>query len=161
MPRALTIFASLVLSLAAHGASGQGAQSTSPRFAQLQVQLTGLAVQVAKENFGVTLDFSHQSVRDVERILGQLHEDYKRTKKEEGLRGLAAEFAAYIITVIERNTEKGVWEADDRRVGPGTLPFHWRGTTIFPYGWCLKRIYDGDADNVWVKYEAFVLKAAK
>jgi len=129
--------------------------------AQLQTQLTGLALRVAKEHYGVTLDFSHQSVREVERILGEIHNDYKRTKNEEGLRGLAAEFGAYIITVIEKNTERGVWEADHSTIGPRTFPFHWKGTTIFPFGWCLKRIFDGDSDNVWVKYEAFVLKGIK
>jgi hypothetical protein len=148
----------LVSCIAPATALAQQAEATSPKMVQLQSQLTHLALRVAKENFGTTLNFSHESIRDVERILGELHKEYIRTKREEGVRGLAAEFGAYIITVIEKNSENGVWKPDHPSIGPGSLPFHWRDSTIFPVAWCLKRIVDGDSDNVWVKYEAFVLK---
>lgn len=134
----------------------QGAK-TEPKLAALQQQLTGLALQAAK-TMGIGLDFSHASVQRVEEALGNIHAEYNRTKSTEGLFGLAAEFGAYVITVIERNTEPGVWEKDHSAMGPNSLPFTWRGATLFPVGWCHKRIIDGPADNVWVKYQQFVLK---
>ncbi len=133
---------------------------TEPKLAALQQQLTDLALRAAK-SMNVSLDFSHASVQRVEEALGEIHLQYTKTKSTEGLFGLAAEFGAYIITVIERNTEPGVWEKDHFAVGPNSLPFTWRGTTIFPVGWCHKRIIDGPSDNVWVKYQQFVLKHVK
>jgi hypothetical protein len=127
---------------------------------QLQAELTDAAVQIARE-YGVSLNFSHGSVEDVERVLAKIHEHYARTRDERGLRGIGIEFAAYIVTTIEQNTGEGKWERDDPTMGEASYPFYWRGAAIFPYGWCMKRIIDGDADNVWIKYRAFVLENLK
>jgi len=49
------------------------------------------------------------------------------------------------------------WKRDDPTVGEDSFPLHWNGTTIFPYGWCLKRILDGPADECRFKWQVFVL----
>jgi hypothetical protein len=130
------------------------AERPPPR--ELQKKLCGLAEKIAG-GFDAHLDYSVESIREVERILGRLHEDYKRTHSEDGVRGIALEFAAYIITVIERHFEAGDWQRDDPSFGPDSFPFHWRGSTIYPYGWCMKRILDGPGDDVWFKFRAIVL----
>ena len=124
---------------------------------QLQVELTDAAVQIAR-GYGVSLNFSHESVESVERVLAQVHEHYAKTHDERGLRGIGIEFAAYIVTTIQRNTREGNWERDDPTMGEASFPFYWRGAAIFPYGWCMKRIIDGDGDNVWIKYRLLVLE---
>ncbi|MBI2543551.1 MAG: hypothetical protein HYW24_05205 [Candidatus Aenigmarchaeota archaeon] len=129
---------------------------TSKEMVKLQTQLTKNALDIAK-GFGIDLDFSHESIKQVEKILADIHEEYKKTKNEEGLRGIAISFAAYIISVIERNSGKGKWERNHPKIGPDTFPFSWRDSYLFPYGWCVKRIYDGKSDNVWVKYKVCVL----
>jgi hypothetical protein len=124
---------------------------------KLQVDLTNLALRIAKESFGIELDFSHASIKQVEMILSTIHLEYTRTKDDDGLNGIALEFGAYIITTIEKNTEKGRWERNHPQFGEATFPFYWHDATLFPYEWCRKRIFDGEADNVWTKYEVCVL----
>ena len=115
-----------------------------------------LAMEMA-EDFDVTLDFSHDSIKNVDRVLGEFHEDYAKTKNEKGLVGIAIAFAAYIVSVIERNSTPGEWKRNDPDLGEETFPFDWHGTTIFPVGWCLKRMIDGKQDSVWFKYKTIVL----
>jgi hypothetical protein len=126
----------------------------------LKKELIHLAEQVAFESYDVTLDQSVESVAEVESILGQLHDDFRRTKNEEGLKGLALEFAAYLISVTERNFGKGSWSRDHSEMGPDTFPYEWNGATLFPYSWCLKRIIDGPADDVWAKFQTLVVQRA-
>ena len=133
------------------------AASPTKSILEVQVKLTELALDVAI-GFDIELDFSHNSIRDVESILGKVHQQYRNTRSEDGLNGIALEFGAYIATTIQRCTGEGALEADHSQYGKGTFPFHYSGGTIFPYMWCIKRIYDGEGGNVWVKYNALVLK---
>jgi hypothetical protein len=126
--------------------------------AALKQQMTELAEQVARENFGITLDYSVASIQQVESILGEIHDDFKRTGSEEGLRGIALEFAAYLISVIEHNFAQGTWRRDDPSMGAETFPYEWNGSVLFPYGWCLKRLLDGPQDDVWAKFQALVVQ---
>ncbi len=123
---------------------------------KLKSELNDNALEIAK-GFGVQLDYSHESIGHVERMLGEVHKGYKETKDEEGLVGIALSFAAYIISVIERNSEPGVWQRDHPTVGEDSFPFTWREGTLFPYAWCMKRIFDGKGDDVWVKYKTLVI----
>lgn len=125
----------------------------------LKKTLNKLALQVARENFGVKLDYSIDSVKQVETILGKLHDDYNQTRSQDGLRGIALEFGAYIISVIERNFEPGVWHRDHSEMGSDTFPYEWRGASLFPYGWCLKRLTEGPEDDVWAKFQALVVQS--
>lgn len=132
-------------------------QSYNPVPEELHQKLLNLAIKVA-DGFDIKLDYSHKSIKDVENVLGELHADYKKTRNNQGVNGIAIEFAAYIIEVIRRHCEdKGVWYTDDSHFGEKSFPFVWRGSTLFPYGWCQKRIFDGKADDVYFKYQALVL----
>lgn len=124
--------------------------------APLRDELDGLALQIAS-NSGIKLDHSPKSVKKVEKILGTLHDEYCRTGSDDGMNGVAIEFAAYIIKVIELNLEAGSWSRDHPELGPDTFPYRWRGQDIFPFAWCQKRIFDGPADDVWAKFNLFVL----
>ena len=122
----------------------------------LKKKLTGLALQIAGA-MNVKLDFSHKSVENVESILARIHDEYKKTRDDDGLRGIAVEFAAYMISVMEQNGLKGTWKRDHPDMGPQTFPYEWGEQTLFIYGWCMKRIFDGPGDDVWIKYKTFVL----
>jgi len=135
-------------------------RTTSGKMAELQPKLTDLALEVAAGQ-QTKLDFSHSSIRNVESILATLHVQQHKSRSTDGVFGLALEFGAYIITVIERNTERGLWEKDHPSFGKNAFPFTWRNSTLFPVEWCLKRIVDGPEDNVWVKYERLVLANLK
>ena len=121
-----------------------------------RTNLVRLAVDIGK-GMRRSLDFTDSSIDAVESILSEIHDDYARTKDEEGLRGIALEFAAYVIEVIERNHGAGEWFRNHEEFGTETFPFNWKGVTIFPYAWCLKRIVDGKQEDVSAKYKALVL----
>lgn len=125
---------------------------------ELKKELVAISLKVGS-HYNIDLDFSIESVKDVEKILSQLSADYKKTKDKEGLNGLALELAAYIIEVIEKNITVGTWERDSLEFGKEVFPYDLGdGNIIFPYQWCLKRIYDGEGENVWIKFNSLVLK---
>ena len=114
------------------------------------------AVSMARESYGISLDYSPSSVKQVEEILGKLHDEYQRRGTTEGQRGLALAYGAYIGEVIRREAGEGRWAPDDPKFGVGTMPLYWRGHTTFPVTWCLKRLANGEEDNVWTKYQLIV-----
>lgn len=124
---------------------------------ELKKELIDLSLKVGN-HYSIDLDFSIESVKNVEKILSKMSDEYQKTKNKEGLNGLALEFAAYIIAVIEKNISVGKWERDSTEFGKDIFPYNLgEGNIIFPYQWCLKRIYEGEAENVWVKFETLVL----
>lgn len=122
----------------------------------LQIELCGYAIDIAK-GFGFSLDYSNHSIKHVETILGYIHEDYMKDKNEEGLNGVALEFAFYIGTVIQRVYNVGCFEKDHEEFGENSYPYYINGGSIFPHAWCYKRIFDGPQDNVWSKYSILVI----
>jgi hypothetical protein len=122
----------------------------------LQLELTQMALTIA-DRFGARLDFSDESIQHVERILAELHNEYQKTKDEYGLKGVAIEFGAYIASTIQLRTGEGRLERDHPDFGEATFPFYFRKSTLFPYAWCMKRIVDGESDDIWMKYRALVL----
>lgn len=123
-------------------------------------QMNASAHEVAS-NFDVTLDYTDSSVDSVESILGQLHDLYKQTNDDSGLRGIALFYAAYLGEVIRRKGRGGTWSRNHPLVGESSFPFNWNGGDLFLFGWCLKRIFDGKADDVSFKYRASVLEPLK
>ena len=125
---------------------------------ELQKELTELALRIAKEIYGINLDFTHKSIGKVEKILADIHKQYKETGNTDGLNGIALEFGSYIAATIQKNTNTGVLKRNDPDIGDDTYPFYWKDNTIFTYGWCDKRIFDGEADDVVSKYKVLVLE---
>ena len=123
-------------------------------------QMNASAHDVAS-NFDKTLDYSDDSIQEVESILSQLHDHYSQSNDDSGLRGIALFFAAYIGEVIRRKGRGGSWSRNHATIGNDSFPFSWYGGELFLYGWCLKRIFDGDGDNVSVKYRVCVLEDLK
>lgn len=123
----------------------------------LQKKLVDDALKIA-EVFNIKLDFSHDSVKQMDSILDAVGKDYMSTKNTDGLDGIALQFAAYIVAVIERQSEKGEWRRDDPEFGRNTFPYAWRGKILFPFIWCKKRIEIGEQENIWSKYQSLVLE---
>ncbi len=129
---------------------------TSPELVELRDYLVDQAAKIGDAS-GKNLDFSTRSVKHVETILAEIHRDYKRSQDDSGLKGVAIEFGAYLIKVIESNFVAGIWERDHPEMGNGTLPYYWQDQTLYPCMWCEKRIFDGPAENVWSKFKVLVL----
>lgn len=107
--------------------------------------------------FGIQLDFTDASVDKVEMILDRLSLKLKLDKNEGEARQLAFAFATYIIEVIERKYGKiGEWSNDEGQDSK-KLPYIFTdGFTIFPFAWCMKRMIDGEQENLADKYRKLV-----
>jgi hypothetical protein len=117
-------------------------------------------LELAKEG-GITLDFSDDSINDIEKILADCHLEYQKANSEEGIFGLSVMFGAYIGEVIKRKGLGGSWARNHPEWGEDSFPFHWRGHILFLAGWCQKRILDGEGDNVAFKYKCSILDRLK
>lgn len=104
------------------------------------------------------MNFSHDSVKKVEDILSNIHQEYVNTGNTEGLTGIALEFGSYIAAVIQKHTKSGELKRHHPEIGQNSFPFYWEDGVLFTYGWCEKRIFDGPGDNVWSKYRTLVLE---
>jgi hypothetical protein len=113
-------------------------------------------LELAEEN-GITLDFSDESIDEVEKLLAECHEEFKESESEDGFHGLALMFGAYIGEVIRKKGFGGAWARNHPQMGGDSFPFYWRDQTLFLYAWCAKRIFDGDGDDVAFKYKTLVM----
>jgi hypothetical protein len=124
-------------------------------------KLSAIAENIAAE-FNISLDYSLESIRKVEFVLGKVNEYYKKLPSKEGMVGVALGFGAYIVKVIERHFGPVKWRRDDPISGlKETFPLAWQGDQIYPVGWCLKRILNGPEDDVWCKFRAIVMNHKK
>lgn len=114
--------------------------------------LASEAVDIADKSYGIKLDYSTESVQQVEVVLGKLHDELQQRKSEEGVRGLAMAFGAYIGESIRKKYPEAKWDRDHPVAGEKSYPLHWLDGDSFPVGWCFKRITNGPEDNVWDKF---------
>lgn len=119
---------------------------------QFMPDVAAHAVQAATEK-GKTLDYSPESVKTVESILGELHDEHaKGTLSDNDVNVMAIQYGAYVGEVLRRKYG-GSWAADHSVAGPKSYPIHWQDHDSFPVAWCGKRILNGDKDNVWFKFQ--------
>lgn len=104
----------------------------------------------------VSLDYSIDSIKRVEEVLGNLHDMYAANPASVSVRGLGSAYGAYVGEVIRRTEPGAHWERDDPVGGEKSYPLIWKAGHSYPMAWCAHRIENGPGDNVWVKY--FVLK---
>jgi hypothetical protein len=133
-----------------------------PNYSSMDEEMVALAseaVKLAKGTFYMELDYSPESVKEVEELLGMMHEEFLRRQRdkqdaaglEEDLRAKAVVWGAYIGEVIKRE-RPGRWERDTQ-MGKDTFGLQLESEqTVFPVSWVYKRIHDGESDNVWLKF---------
>ena len=110
------------------------------------------AVADAAKYDHVTLDYSIGSLKQVDQILGRVHENYLKNPSSISLPGLSAEYGAYVGEVIRRNEPNAYWSRDSQVAGEKSYPMHWNAGDSYPLAWCMRRITDGDDDSIWIKY---------
>src|SRR5262249_46996116 len=80
-----------------------------PHVAEVAAAYALDAVDLALSNFGVTLDWSGASIREVERMLGQLHDEMAKAQPpEKAVWTFAKAFGSYIGEVL-RQHHGGEW----------------------------------------------------
>lgn len=117
--------------------------------------LASEAVKDAWEQNHTKLDYSVDSIKTVEQILGSVHDQYVKNASSVSPRGLGSAYGAYIGEVIRRSEPGALWERDDA-MGEKSYPIIWGPSAghSYPMAWCIRRILNGDEDNVWFKYRA-------
>jgi hypothetical protein len=108
-------------------------------------------VKDAEQGNGIRLDYSAESIKTVDHILGKLHDQYMKAPSSISVRGLSAAYGAYVGEVIRRTEPNVHWLRDDD-LGEKIYPLVWDKAHVYPMSWCQKRIENGDEDNVWMKY---------
>ena|SRR5215469_317132 len=118
--------------------------------------MAGEAVKDAEKEEWITLDYSIDSIKKVDVVLGHIHDQYVKNKLSSDVDALASAYGAYIGEVIRRSEPGAKWDRDHPVAGPKSYPLHWGSGDSFPMAWCHHRITEGEEDSVWVKY--YVLK---
>lgn len=118
------------------------------------------AVDLAKNQFGVKLDWSDASIEDVEQILMKMHASYAATTPrppQEKVMSFSKGFGSYVGEVYRRN-HGGEWGmiSLDGQTFPGLRTK--AGTNFWPWGRVANRIKDGDENNVFDYYRLLLQK---
>jgi hypothetical protein len=127
-----------------------------PRIAEIASAYALDAVDFASTNFGVTLDWSDGSVRQVEEMLGRLHDDMERAQPaEDAVWTFAKAFGSYVGEVL-RQRHGGQWGMV--HMGEQSFPGLERpgGRLCWPWGRAHKRIVNGPEDNIWHYYQILI-----
>lgn len=120
------------------------------------------AVEHASERFGITLDYSPESVREVESILGKLYDSIPRTflgrlfkgrpPTDEDIWSVCKMYGGYVGEVVRRH-HGGEWIMDTE-ISPGeeVIALEKEGSRMFPPDKVGKRLTNGPEDDVWVYF---------
>jgi len=99
-----------------------------------------------------TLDYSIDSLKQVDQILGRVHDAYVKEPSSVSVRGIAAEYGAYVGEVIRRSQPNAYWTRDSEAAGQKSYPLHWKTHESYPITWCAERITDGEEHSIWLNY---------
>lgn len=115
------------------------------------------AVQKARE-FNVHLDYSEDSLLEVEAVLSQLRDNLSGAGEADDLAEICKTWGSYFGEVVRRRFG-GEWSIETY---PGkqfaTLTLSVGANKLFPTMKVHRRLTHGAADNVWLFYEAVKIK---
>jgi hypothetical protein len=112
------------------------------------------AVQRARSEHKIDLDYSPGSIERLENMLGDLHNRHlQNPMQEKDITVLSMRWGAYIGEVAKR-IRPGKWQRDSEKAGSGSMPLIFEdGLEAFPCSWAHKRIADGPEDNIVFKFK--------
>lgn len=121
---------------------------------QLMTAHAGDAVERARTEFGVSLDYSPGSLVELEHLLERLHQRNVTNAFDQATLGRESRlWGAYIGGTFKKITA-AEWRRNSEGAGEGSLPLKFKdGSECFPCTWAWKRIVNGNEDNVMYKFE--------
>jgi hypothetical protein len=119
-------------------------------------QCSADAVRLAEEKFQITLDGSHDSIRDLERLLEIQHRAipkgifkyFRKAPREDAIARFGYLWGGYLGEVL-RGRWGGQWEMPDDGVMAGLPCMRIGGILLTPVGRVGKRLTYGKAEDVW------------
>ncbi|HEX8270483.1 MAG TPA: hypothetical protein VF581_11385 [Flavobacterium sp.] len=130
-------------------------KATDKEVLQILREGAALATEDAKL-YNYKLDYSTNSIKSVDNILLRLRKNYLNTNHEKELESFALVFGLYVIEVYERNHGQGYLQRKLSGHSKDDFPYYRKGKLIFPCIWCLNRLFDKNAEDIWVKYNSFI-----
>lgn len=153
MKYSLIVVALIIIAVSIFALRYRQRQSAGGDVNKSMVGLANRAVERAKQEFATNLDYSPSSVKQVEEILGKLHERQREQAfSERQLTEEATTWGAYIGEVGKR-IRTGSWKRDSPVAGQGALPLVYDDQEVYLGSWVYGRIVNGDEDNVWNKFQ--------
>jgi hypothetical protein len=138
--------------------------SAAPTVSDMMAGYAQDAVDHARAQ-GVTLDFSHESVRAVEALLATMHDArprgllsrlLSRGPTQKVLLTLAKMYGGYVGEVLRRSSG-GEWYLDQEVVpGQSTIGLRSGEQRLWPPSKAGQRIMNGPEDNVWHYFQVVV-----
>ena len=109
------------------------------------------AIDLAKKNFGVTLDGTDESIAQVESVFVTLHQAMAQKPPAEVIWTFAKTFGSYTGEVFRKH-HGGEWGRLSQE-GSIVATMRWNGTLFWPFARAHKRIVDGPENNIWHYYQ--------
>jgi hypothetical protein len=149
-----------------YGAAGtretvKAAMSTDLELANTILNYAEMALSTAGVKWGVILDFAPTSLKDVDAILGEMHDGLVRAKAQAvqeaptpaQVRNMAIVWGAYVGEVMRRHLG-GTWSNSEVEGQGKVLRLRLGSTEWYPLRKVEKRLVDGPGDNVAFYYHA-------
>jgi len=119
------------------------------------------AVEMGKKMFNKPLDFTEDSLKDVETILenifktilkGPLNRLFKSKPSDDKIWQMSKIWGGYLGEVIRRKWG-GEWAAETAAHPGAVITLRVLGSDIFPPAKVFKRLTNGSEDNIWIYYQ--------
>jgi len=119
------------------------------------------AVDFARNNFNVELDYTNQSIERVEGIAARLYDAkpkgflakvFRKGPTDEQVQGICKALGGYIGEVYRRS-KGGDWAINQELDALGVL---FSETWIFPPAKVYKRLANGPEDNLWIYFRVML-----
>jgi hypothetical protein len=144
----------LLIAFSFSGCLRAGKTGTAEDIDQYMASLATNAVERARSGYGITLDYSSNSVQEVEKLLAMKYDMQKtRPMSERDVEDAAHLWGAYIGEVMKLK-RPAHWARDSAAAGADALPIVFNDTReeSYPCAWVYHRLKNGEGDNVWVKF---------
>ncbi|MGA7935674.1 MAG: hypothetical protein WCA35_19140 [Kovacikia sp.] len=121
------------------------------------------AVHWAKERFETKLDFSEESLKEVEIILDRLHKLLpqnawgkllKHSTYQREIVEMSLVWGSYVGEVIRQN-QGGKWNVAMKSRDKSEILLQIQGISLFPMEKVSKRLTNGSGDDLWFYYQSF------
>ncbi len=118
-------------------------------------QFSEQAVELARKEFAIELDYGIESLTRLEIILDQFHKRHQSLPiPEKELSQLVLTWGSYLGIVLQRKYG-GRWQKDSLAAGKNTFPLCLATIEAIPVIWCLRRIRKGEAANLLTTVQKF------
>ncbi len=131
-------------------------KTTNSEVLKILKEGAALAIQDAKKLYNYKLDYSDDSIKNIDSILSRLRNEYSNTNNNSVVESFALVFGLYVIEVFERNHGHGYLQRRQTGQDVDSFPYFRKGKLIFPCTWCLNKLFDKNAEDIWVKYNSFI-----